>query len=433
MVFFGLSRCFKNENIQMSLKISNYFNLILKELSFQVIEKIFRTLIGLYLLNKLSSFLGTENFGTLNFYEIYLQTIFGLSIFGLDVLLIKKFKKNEDYFLNGFIALSGISLLFILISISFILSTNNNFELILLSLSLFFNPFLVFEYKLYAENNIRITSVFRFFAFIFKVAVFLFLIEGNKDLVFFVFAIIGEQIVYCILLFSFFKRNNHLIFWSKFSLDKLLKLYKKGALLFFNTLGGLIHSRVDIFLVSIYLSNYELSIYSAPLRIITFLYFIPTIISNTLYPKIIELSLNSDSENNSLAKIYRYNFYFSILIFTIIYFLSQYIIILIFGNDFFDSIQIFKFLSLNLVFITLNSIFVKVLYSKDLEKRLMLRSFFGIIINLVLTLLLIKENGIFGVVISTLFSFFFIEIIYDFFDLKLRQLHIFKLKSILFI
>lgn len=415
------------------MKISNYLKLFFKEISFQVLEKIFRTLIGLYLLNKLSSYLGTENFGTLNFYEIYLQTIFGLSIFGLDVLLIKKFKNNEDYILNGFIALGGISLLFIIISISFLLFTNNNFELILLSLILFFNPILVLEYKLYAGNNIRITSIFRFFAFLFKVTVFLFLIEGNKDLIFFVFAIIGEQIVYCILLVYYFRKNKYLIFQNKISWEKVSKLYKKGALLFFNTLGGLIHSRVDIFLVSIFLSNYELSIYSAPLRIITFLYFIPTIISNTLYPRIIELSSSSKSENNTLVKIYRYNFYFSILIFLIIYSLSQYIIIMIYGNDFFESIQIFKFLSLNLVFITLNSIFVKVLYSKDLEKRLMFRSFFGILINLTLTMLLIKENGILGVVISTLFSFFFIEIIYDFFDYKLRQLHIFKLKSILFI
>ena len=415
------------------MKISNYLNLFLKEISYQFLEKIFRTLIGLYILNKLSSYLGTENFGTLNFYEIYLQTIFGLSIFGLDVLLIKKFKNNEDYLFNGFIALSGISLLFIVISISFILSINSNFELILLSLSLFFNPFLVFEYKLYAENNIRITSIFRFFAFLFKITVFLFLIENNKELKFFVYTIIAEQLVYGILLFYFFKRNKTKIFCDKINWNKLSKLYKKGTLLFFNSLGGLIHSRIDIFLVTFYLSNYELSIYSAPLRVITYLYFIPTIIANTLYPKIIEISLKSELENSILAKIYRYNFYLSIVLFLTMYFLSPYIISMIFGNDFFESINIFKYLSLNLVFITLNSTFVKVLYSKDLEKKLMLRSLFGIIINLTLTSLLIKENGILGVLISTLFSFFFIEIIYDFFDSKLRQLHIFKLKSIFFI
>lgn len=420
------------------MNISNYFQLLIKELSFQALEKIFRSLFGLYLLNKLSSYLGTENFGNLNFYEIYVQTIFGLSIFGLDVLLIKKFKNNEDYFLNGIIALSGVSLLFIGITISVILFTSNSFELILLTLCLFFNPFLVVEYKLYAENKIRVTSIFRFFAYLTKCFLFLFFIENNKDLIFFVYAILGEQLLYCILLYIYFNKNKHIAQWYKLNWDnfnwyKISKLYKKGILLFFNTLGGLIHSRIDIFLVSIYLSSHDLSIYSAPLRVITFLYFIPIIISNTLFPKIIEISLNSGSDENTLAKIYRFNFYLSIVIFLILFSLSQHIIITIYGDDFFDSIQIFKFLSLNLIFITLNSIFVKVLYSKDLEKKLMLRSFFGIIINLSLTSLLIKEIGILGVVASTLFSFFFIEIIYDFFDPKLRQLHIFKLKSLIFI
>ena len=59
----------KNINYETFKKeLSNFLPFFLREISYQEIDNFFSTLIGSYLANKLSSYLGTENFGILNFY-----------------------------------------------------------------------------------------------------------------------------------------------------------------------------------------------------------------------------------------------------------------------------------------------------------------------------------------------------------------------------
>ena len=80
---------------------------------------------------------------------------------------------------------------------------------------------------------------------------------------------------------------------------------------------------------------------------------------------------------------------------------------------------------------SISAVYFKVIYSVNLQKRLLLRSLSGIIIIVILNYYLIKYFGVYGSAIATLLSLIFIELFYDFFDKKLRPYHIFKLKAIL--
>jgi len=104
-----------------------------------------------------------------------------------------------------------------------------------------------------------------------------------------------------------------------------------------------------------------------------------------------------------------------------------------FGEAFIKSNYILYILSFNIILISIGGVYSKVLYSNNLEKRLFIKIIFGLIINISLNIFLIRYYGVYGAAVATALALFIVEIIYDFFDKKLRKFHVFKLKSILLI
>ena len=121
----------------------------------------------------------------------------------------------------------------------------------------------------------------------------------------------------------------------------------------------------------------------------------------------------------------------SLLLLTVCIVLGPFMINTLFGEKYESSVSVYYILIFILSTASISAVYFKVIYSVNLQKRLLLRSLSGIIINIILNYYLIKYLGVYGSAIATLLSLIIIELFYDFFDKKLRPYHIFKLKSIL--
>ena len=149
-------------------------------------------------------------------------------------------------------------------------------------------------------------------------------------------------------------------------------------------------------------------------------------IENTFYPRILRLKDNSVSQK----KIYFFSFWISVALFISVYVLKEEIVGRLFDSEF-NSVQtIFSISIFPLLIMGISSTYVKVIYKKNLQFNLFLRSVTGILINVLLNYILINFYGVIGVAYATVISIFFLELIYDFFDKRTRKYHIFKLKSI---
>ena len=104
---------------------------------------------------------------------------------------------------------------------------------------------------------------------------------------------------------------------------------------------------------------------------------------------------------------------------------------LLFGEKFESSLLIYNILIFIIVISSISAVYTKVIYSVNLQDRLLLRSIIGIFINIICNYFFIKAYGVVGSAIATILSLIFIELIYDFFDPKLKPYHQVKLKSIL--
>lgn len=416
--------------------LSSYKKLLFKEILFQVLEKGLRIVIGLIVINKMAVYLGPSLFGVYNYVESFYLIVFGLSVFGLDVTLTKLLakKKNISSILgNGIFVMLFFSLVFIIISflvIYFFLNDEKYFLLLTVSSILLFNPIYVFEYYFISINQIRVSSFLKIISYIIKSALILYAVYFELNLIFFILIIGVEVLVYSILMIIYFTLYPIKI---NFKIDKKLinEVVSSSSFIFLYSVGAIIYNRIDILMIERFLSNSDLGYYSASFKLISFFYFIPSILSQTFFPKIVELANLKHNNSRSLSLMYKLNFFSAIIIFFAMIIFGDYMIFYLFGEDFSKSIDILYILSFNIVLISMGGVYSKVLYSNNLEKRLFVKIIFGLIINILLNIILIKSYGIYGVAMSTAIALFFVEIIYDFFDKKLVKYHVFKLKSIL--
>ena len=422
-------------NLSLS-KFSEYQKLFVKETSAQILEKLIRIFVGLYVIREISSYFHVELFGVFNFIESYFLIFVALSFFGTDSILVRLLqgsKKYQKIIGNGIVVLTVTSILFILFSIiisQFLVSKQSLSYTFIVSIGLLFSPLIVFEAFYISLNKIRVTSYFKIFTFLIKSALILFFINRKFDFNFFIYLIILEHALSGFLIFLFFKFQKFKISFE-FDIKLLKEILVPSFYVFIYSIGALIFLRIDLFMIENYLNDFEMGIYTASFKILSFFYFIPNIIAQTLYPRIIQIFKSNQKEFEPLKKMYKLSFISGFFVFILLLLLGDYMIDFLYGSEFNDSKYILKILSFNILFVSISSVYYKVLYSSMLEKRLFFRVFLAIILNIILNMVLIPIYKLEGVALATIISLFFLEFIYDFFDKKLIDLHIFKLKSIL--
>lgn len=418
----------------MIFKVTEYKKLFAIEISFQLIEKLLRIILGLIIVYKLSAYLGPEEYGSLLFIESNYLLFLGLSGFGLSPQIIKIFSENKsdlyDFIINGLILSLFISFCFFLIFnvwTYFFLAFSLKEGLFYVSLLLFLNPIYFIEYYYNSQNKLRYNSIIRTVSYLICFAIKIIAIENNMTLNFFIGIIIFEVILICLMLIiTLIIRKQFSNIKINLNLNIQYKIFKNSFFIFLYGLGINFFSRIDILMIQEFLTLEALGNYSASFKIVSFFYAFPVMIANTFYPRILRLKDNSLSQK----KMYFFSFWISVILFISVYVLKGEMVGRLFDSQF-DSVQTIFGISISpLLIMGISSTYVKVIYKKNLQLSLFVRSVIGIIINILLNYIFIDIYGVLGVAYATVISIFFIELVYDFFDNKTRKYHIFKLKSI---
>ena len=193
----------------MISKLTTYKKIVLKEVFFQIIEKVIRISIGIVVIKQMADYLGPSLFG-IYFIESYYLILFGLSVFGLDITLTKLLsrKKKIDLVLgNGMILMLFFGIVFMLLSFVVINLFFNNEKynlLIVVSTILIINPIYVLDYYFISKNQIRISSILKVIAYVFKSFLIIYAITKELSLLYFILIILFEVIIYSIMVSFYF-------------------------------------------------------------------------------------------------------------------------------------------------------------------------------------------------------------------------------------
>ena len=403
-------------------------------LSWLIFDKLFRASLNILLSVILARGLGPENYGILNYLLAFIFLFSSLSSIGMNQVLtnlIIKSKKinNHEVIMSAYYMRFIFSLLSYFVFLILINYLNKehfyfNYSLIL-GIGIILKSCEIFFSYFEAKSISKYIVISQSFGIIISAVFIIVSIINRLDLIFIYYGLVIDVIVVFIFvnLFYYFHTKN---FFVKFNFLLVKKLILKSLPVLVSTLSIILYMRIDQIMINNMVDEYNLGLYSVSVRYIEIFHFIPKIIMISILP----ILLLSKKYVNNLLSLNSYIFKLALIIVIIIFFSSEYLIPLIFGDVYQKSISTTQILSFSIIFVFYGVVNEHWYVSKNLQKFYAINVFVGAAINIMLNYFLISKLGINGAAYSTVITYLFIIFIFDYFNNDTRNLLIIKFKSL---
>ncbi|APY12788.1 hypothetical protein BWZ22_06965 [Seonamhaeicola sp. S2-3] len=381
-------------------------------------EKIIRLTINLFVGVWLARYLGPSEFGLLNFGIAIVTVFLPIVNFGLQGILVKELfdnPENKNTILGTSFVLKLVVSIIVVLLIFFsgffyqLHLYSNDLEknvVLLVSLSLLFQPFLVIDCWYESQANTKIPSILKTLFFVVVSVIKVLFILKQSSLVSFavLYSVEGFFVAFAVLM-AYLKDGGSVFKWT-FSVVVLKDLTKKSWLLVFSSISAVIYLKIDQVMIGSMVSDEELGFYSAAVRFSEAWYFIPTIVLNALFPAILSAK-NQGFEKYSLRLQQLCDFLFlgSFTLALVVTFVAKFVIILFYGIDYSASVVILQIHIWAAIFVFLRAVLSKWLIAEGKYKFSLISQLSGAIINVLLNLLLIPLYGGSGAAIATIISY----------------------------
>ena len=228
----------------------------------------------------------------------------------------------------------------------------------------------------------------------------------NKGIFWLTLIFIVEASIYgAILLFNYRKFGNHIKDW-KFNKNIAKSLLKDAWPLMLSTVAISVYMKIDQVMIKNMLSNEQVGIYAAAVRLAEFWYFIPGVICGSVFPALITAKeTNITLYKQRLKKLYLLMFWLSFIIALPISIFSKEIINILFGNIYAGASVVLSIYVWAGISVSLNLALNQHLISENMTKIYFFSTLVGAIINVILNIVLIPLFKINGSAIATTVSY----------------------------
>jgi len=406
--------------------------------SWLLFDKLFKMSVGFFIIVYLTRYLGPEQFGIFSYAQSFISIFMALSSLGISQILIRDLVDHSDrknIFLGSAFFITLISSLIVVIMIIlfskiFVDESITQQIIIILSFMIIFQNFnriidAYFQHKVLSKKIVYSSTIGFTVYSLFR----LYLIYIEADLIYFAWALLFNAFLLSVLFVYIYIKEESSLKWS---IDtKLMKEYLRSAIpLTIVAVSVFMYNRIDQVMLKHMLGNEVVGNYSAAIKVSELFYFLPGIIMASLYPKLIEVKKESEERYlRLLERSYRLMIWISVPIALFLFIFSDFIIATLYGERFMQASSVLKVLAWSIIFTSIGTVFVKILYIEHYEKKYMMRSISGMLINIVLNYLLIQICGMAGAAMATLITLIVISYVYDLFDRELRRFYLLKIKG----
>jgi O-antigen/teichoic acid export membrane protein len=423
-----------------ALKTHQGFQKYLKNTSWMMAEQLLRLVSGIFVGAWVARYLGPESFGVFSYALAFSAIFITLAKLGLDTIAVKSIiEKPLDYptilsttfWLKIF---SGTICLLIATSLAVLLG--NDFKTVLyisiISAGIIFNSLEVIDFYFQSQILSKYTSISRILQLLFSTSLRIYFVYNQYDLIWFVSVVLLDQITIALALIWMYKKKGLKPFWKKFCKRTAQYFLKFSYPLILSAIMVMIYLKTDQIMLKKMLGDHAVGIYSAGSRLVEVLFFIPGLISTSLFPSLVNAYNQSEELFKKRLSLLLFSmFLLSFLVALTLSILSPWIIQVLYGNDFAETVSVLKLQAWSLVFSFMGIISSKWFIIKHLQKMTLYRTSFGAIINVVLNFILIPRFGVLGATYATLFSQFFASFFINFFHSKTRPLFYIQCNSLL--
>lgn len=358
--------------------------------------------------------LGPTNYGQLSYAISFVSLFSFVANLGIDQILYRNIlqqpeRKNE--FLGSAVFLriiSSIVTVFIIILSTLLLSEKDVslFLIFIISLSPLLGCFQLLSYEFQAELKSKHTSILVLSVVLILNILKILVIFLDKGVIYLALVVLIEPFLYS-LGYIYLKNKLYGDFKKlKFKIDTSLSILKDSFPLIFASAFYLIYARIDQVMLKNMINAEAVGLYDAAVRISEVFYFIPQILLVSLFPAIINAKKISDElYYKRTKKLILTLLFLATLIATLMTFLSKHIILIIFGVGFLGALPVLNIYIWSNIGASLNAVAQQILVTENLTKFVSVTTFFGMIFNVILNIILIPIYGTSGAAFATLVSY----------------------------
>lgn len=412
----------------------------LKNTSWLMAEKILRMVAGLFVGIWVARYLGPEQFGLFSYALSFVGLFTFIATLGLNKIIVRELVKDEkkrDITLGTAFLLKLIGAIIVLIILAIAINfTSNDFFtnklIFIIASGVIFQSFNVidfyFQSKVLSRFVVFSNTIGLFISSIIKVV----LILSEAPLIAFAWMIVFDGFVVT-LGYIYFYLHNQLSFRNwKFSKDIAYSLLKDSWPLILSGMVVAIYMRIDQVMIKEMLGSEAVGQYAAAVRLSSAWYFIPVVVSSSLFPAI----TNAKKQNEKLyysriQKLYDLMVWIAISVAIPMTFLSDWIVNLLYGESYNQAGDVLMIHIWAGIFVALGVARGGWLLNENLQKYTPIYLGVGMIVNVVLNFILIDSIGINGAAYATLIAQCTGAFIMPFFIKKTRVSFFMMLNSII--
>ncbi|MFC0604077.1 oligosaccharide flippase family protein [Winogradskyella pulchriflava] len=223
------------------------------------------------------------------------------------------------------------------------------------------------------------------------------------------FALIGGPMVVSLILFN---KNKFLSFFTlNFNWLIIKKMISLGVVYALGLLIVNLNLRVDVILLDKLSTPYEVGIYSKGTSLAEYLLQVPLFLSAIIFARS-AVAKNDKLFSVKITQLLRLSSMITIIGSVVLLLLSNYIILGLFGADFFESGRVLKFLTPGILFLTIFTVLNMDIAGKGKPWLAVKAMVPALIINIILNLVLIPDYGSSGAALSSTFSYFIASLLF---------------------
>jgi PST family polysaccharide transporter len=392
--------------------------------------------VGLLVTAWIARYLGPDQYGLWNYAIAFTALFSAFSTLGLDSIVVRELvkypEKTNELLGTAFVLrlLGGLIAFSLSIITSILIGIRDFLTLSLIALSaggFIFQAFLTIDYFYQAHIMSRYTVWAQNISFLIMSTVKIFLIFAHAPLLAFAVAGFIEIILGSAFLVGFYiyqtSKNispltSHVSLshtpslspitnW-RFSFPIAKLLLKDSWPLILSGIAIMIYMRIDQVMLKMMLDDRAVGLYSAAVKLSEIWYFIPMIISQSVFPSILNTKkVSEELYMKRIYNLYSLMIWLAIGIAIALTFFSVDVVKILFGSEYLpDSAKVLSLYVWAGIPVFLGVASSQYLIAENYTKLSFARTIVGAIANVILNLILIPYYGIIGAAIATLISYF---------------------------
>lgn len=401
-------------------------------------ERLTRMVLGLFIGVWIARYLGPEKFGLLSYAQSFVGLFGAIATLGLDHIVIRELVKNntkKDILLGtAFIMklVGGIACIaFLIIAVN--VTPNDSYTKILVLIvgsSTIVQSFNVIDFYFQSKVLSKYVVYAHFFMIIVSTPVKILLLIYKAPLEYFAIAAVLETALTSMGLVYFYKQQKMSFRTWKFSKPVAISLLKESWPLIFSSISIYIGLRIDQVMLKNMMNESSVGFYAVGVKLAEVFNFIPMLICQSIYPKIIAMNFQRDRQK--IIYIIRYVFFLLVGFAIIVNMFSYTAIYLLYGEEYLPSKVVFNILIWSVPVTYLNMINNHILLKLNKNVTILSRQLSLATINICLNIIFIPKFGIMGAAMATLSAdicIFFFEM----FSQSRRWIFYLKVQAVSFI